>query len=165
MMYLILYTLFSSIAILGLSFRHSQSYHSIPNRNLLKIRFSDISTASDLSLVESLAESGKSGEKLNFKGVFECFANSTVFKNSYWQKRPFLCTARVPDIVHSFTMEDVKKYVDNDFLEAGRGTFSEGKGGWNMAAVSQPRGKTFEEAKLRFEDVQMAMRAKSGTYS
>eukprot|EP00607_Mallomonas_marina_P007498 CAMPEP_0182417090 /NCGR_PEP_ID=MMETSP1167-20130531/1504_1 /TAXON_ID=2988 /ORGANISM="Mallomonas Sp, Strain CCMP3275" /LENGTH=355 /DNA_ID=CAMNT_0024590385 /DNA_START=370 /DNA_END=1437 /DNA_ORIENTATION=+ len=60
-------------------------------------------------------------------------------------------------------MEDVKEHVEKDFLEAGRGTFEEGKGGWNMATVSQPRGRTFEDAKLRYEDVQMAMKAKSGT--
>ena len=34
-------------------------------------------------------------------------------------------------------MSDVEAAVENDFLEAGRGTFSESKGGWNMAAVSK----------------------------
>lgn len=32
-----------------------------------------------------------------------------------------------------------------------------------MAQVSQPRGKSFEDAKLRFEDVQRALKEKSGT--
>ena len=37
----------------------------------------------------------------------------------------------------SYTMTDVQNSVDSDFLEAGRGTFQEGVGGWNMAAVSK----------------------------
>ena len=39
----------------------------------------------------------------------------------------------------SYTMTDVQNSVDSDFLEAGRGTFQEGVGGWNMAAVSKVR--------------------------
>ncbi|CAN0507048.1 unnamed protein product, partial [Scytosiphon promiscuus] len=46
---------------------------------------------------------------------------------------------------------------------AGRGTFSEGSSGWKMAQVSVPRGRSFEDAKLRFEDVQQALLEKSGT--
>ena len=34
-------------------------------------------------------------------------------------------------------MGDLKDVVDQEFLEAGRGTFQEGRGGWNMAAVSK----------------------------
>lgn len=34
-------------------------------------------------------------------------------------------------------MTDVQNSVDSDFLEAGRGTFQQGAGGWNMAAVSK----------------------------
>jgi hypothetical protein len=60
-------------------------------------------------------------------------------------------------------MADLKRIVDAEFLEAGRGTFQEGRGGWNMAAVSQPRGTTFADAKLRYEDVLTAMGIKSGT--
>jgi hypothetical protein len=60
-------------------------------------------------------------------------------------------------------MTDVKESVDSDFIEAGRGTFSEKSGGWNMAAVSTPRGSSFDDAKLRFEDVQMALKQTSGT--
>jgi hypothetical protein len=37
----------------------------------------------------------------------------------------------------SYTMTDVQNSVDTDFLEAGRGTFQQGAGGWNMAAVSK----------------------------
>jgi len=59
----------------------------------------------------------------------------------------------------------MQENVDKDFVEAGRGTVEggPGKGGWNMASVSSPRGNSFEEAKLRFQDVEMAMTKKSGT--
>lgn len=50
-------------------------------------------------------------------------------------------------------------------LQAGRGTFKEGASGWMMAQVSQPRGSSFEDAKLRFEDVKRALKEKSGTVS
>jgi hypothetical protein len=33
-----------------------------------------------------------------------------------------------------------------------------------MKSVSQPRGKSFEEAKLRFEDIEMALKEKSGKH-
>jgi hypothetical protein len=36
-------------------------------------------------------------------------------------------------------MTDVKEAVDNDFLEAGRGTTADGKGGWKIAEVSRVR--------------------------
>ena len=58
---------------------------------------------------------------------------------------------------------DLKDAVDSDFLEAGRGTFQEGRSGWNMAAVSTPRGRSFQEAKLRFDDVLIALTQTNGT--
>eukprot|EP01041_Mallomonas_annulata_P005431 gene5431-10893_t len=118
---------------------------------------------SDADLVNALLKSSLASEKLKFHEVFRCLAQHPTFVNKYWQKAPFLCQTSLPNVAGAFTMEDVKNNVDKDFLEAGRGTFSEGKGGWNMAAVSQPRGNTFQDAKLRFEDIQMAMKAKSGT--
>jgi hypothetical protein len=60
-------------------------------------------------------------------------------------------------------MDDLKQVVDNEFLEAGRGTFQEGRGGWNMAAVSTPRGSSFQDAKLQYQDVLNALAVKSGT--
>lgn len=103
------------------------------------------------------------GEKLNFNDIFRALSKNDHFTSNIWQKQPFLCRSTLQCVAGAFTMENVKENVDNDFLEAGRGTFNEEKGGWNMATVSEPRGRTFEEAKLRFEDVQMAMKAKSGT--
>ncbi len=43
------------------------------------------------------------------------------------------------------------------------GTFQDGRSGWNMAAVSVPRGKSFQDAKLRFDDVLTALTQRNGT--
>ncbi|CAN0510145.1 unnamed protein product, partial [Discosporangium mesarthrocarpum] len=49
------------------------------------------------------------------------------------------------------------------WVQAGRGTFAPGSTGWRMTAVSQPRGSSYEDAKLRFEDIQKALKERSGT--
>ena len=56
-----------------------------------------------------------------------------------WQKKPYHISAALECVAGSYTMNDVQNSVDSDFLEAGRGTFQEGMGGWNMAAVSKVR--------------------------
>lgn len=62
----------------------------------------------------------------------------------------------------AYTMESVQAAVEGNFLEAGRGTFEEGRGGWNMVAVSEPRGMSYNDAKLQFSDVKVAMSQRSG---
>jgi hypothetical protein len=54
-----------------------------------------------------------------------------------WQKKPYYVSTPLPSVKGSYTMTDVQNSVDSDFLEAGRGTFQQGAGGWNMAAVSK----------------------------
>lgn len=89
--------------------------------------------------------------------------NDKEFVENMWQQRPFLCNKPLPNIFKSYLSTDLKADVDKDFIEAGRGTFEDGKTGWNMKAVSKPRGKSFDEAKLRFEDIEVALKEKSGT--
>lgn len=57
--------------------------------------------------------------------------------HNVWQKKPYHVSTSLDSVKGSYTMEDVQNSVDSDFLEAGRGTFQEGVGGWNMAAVSK----------------------------
>ena len=76
-------------------------------------------------------------EKLDCDPIFVTFAQSSEFKNKFWQKMPYLCDSPLQNLVQAFTMADVEFAVETDFLEAGRGTYVDGKGGWNMAAVSQ----------------------------
>ncbi|CAB1099958.1 unnamed protein product [Ectocarpus sp. CCAP 1310/34] len=90
-------------------------------------------------------------------------ARDDVFVNELWQKKPFFCDASLPSLAGQYTLDDVQQAVDSDFVEAGRGTFSQGSTGWRMAPVSTPRGKSFEDAKLRFDDVKNALKEKSGT--
>ena len=118
------------------------------------------STTIDADLVKF----NSGAEKLDFENTFGVFATNNEFIQYYWQKKPYYTGdgAYLDNLAYSFTMDDVKVATETDFLEAGRGTF-QGNTGWQMAQVSKPRGKSFEEAKLRFEDVQMAMKETSGT--
>ena len=117
----------------------------------------------DGNISSELVRVGQSSRLLALEDTFRVFTSSTTFVNDIWQRRPFICKEKVPNIAGAFVMTDVKESVDRDFIEAGRGTFSEKSGGWNMAAVSTPRGSSFDDAKLRFEDVQMALKQTSGT--
>jgi len=104
-----------------------------------------------------------SSQKLDVKPFFEALSTSDGFIHEYWQKKPFKVSSIFENMVQGFTMKDVAKEVEGGFLEAGRGTFIEGRTGWQMAAVGKPRGKTFEEAKMRVEDVEKALSERSGT--
>jgi hypothetical protein len=101
--------------------------------------------------------------------VFEGLCQSGTFKEKIWQKRPFLYStensvfAPIPLLKDAFTMQDLQEAVTVDFVEAGRGSFEDGRTGWNMAAVSAPKGKSFQEAKMHFEDVTNALNQKNGT--
>lgn len=115
------------------------------------------------AISSELIRVGQSSKLLGLEDTFNVFTTSPTFVSEFWQRKPFLCKEAIPNISGAFSMKDVKDSVDNDFIEAGRGTFSEKSGGWNMAAVSTPRGNSFEDAKLRFDDVQMALKQTSGT--
>ena len=116
------------------------------------------------ALVEDLRDacSGQSVEKLNCEPIFATFATSDEFKAKFWQKEPFHYSEVLPNLELAFTMADVEHAIETDFLEAGRGTFS-AKSGWNMAQVSEPTGTTFDEAKLKYNEVTNAMKEKNGT--
>jgi len=123
------------------------------------------STNTVLSNGDLLAEiiaASTNADKLSLETTFAAFANNKDFVKNIWQKKPFLCPQSLPNVAGAYTMAEVETAVNSDFLEAGRGTFKDGSG-WNMASVSKPRGTSFEDAKLRFEDVQMAMMQKGGT--
>lgn len=86
---------------------------------------------------ESILEASSAASRLQLLPTFQAYANNAFFKSNIWQKQPYLCTHSLPNVAGAFTMSDLKDVVDNEFLEAGRGTFQEGRGGWNMASVSQ----------------------------
>ena len=93
---------------------------------------------------------------LPYYDIFARLAESRDFATEYFARRPVLLD-EVPGIAGSFTLDDVQRAVDSDFLDAGRGV-ADGKGGWKMAPVSQPRGSSFEDAKMRYVDVAAAIR-------
>jgi hypothetical protein len=55
-----------------------------------------------------------------------------------------------------FTMKDLEKALSDDFLDAARGS-TDNRKGWQITDVSVPRGQSFEEARMTFQDVQAAL--------
>eukprot|EP00522_Entomoneis_paludosa_P012362 CAMPEP_0172455404 /NCGR_PEP_ID=MMETSP1065-20121228/12050_1 /TAXON_ID=265537 /ORGANISM="Amphiprora paludosa, Strain CCMP125" /LENGTH=581 /DNA_ID=CAMNT_0013207865 /DNA_START=274 /DNA_END=2019 /DNA_ORIENTATION=- len=56
-----------------------------------------------------------------------------------------------------FAMEpDLAKALEDDFLDAARGS-TDNRKGWQITDVSVPRGESFEEARMTFDDVQSAL--------
>jgi len=108
----------------------------------------------------SLADASEihgAGAGAAFYDAFTQLAMSPEFAADSWARRPLLMDT-VPGVVGSFTLDDLQAAVDDDFLDAGRGIPDEdAPGGWKMAPVSQPRGPSFEDAKMRFIDVETAM--------
>jgi hypothetical protein len=104
------------------------------------------------ALSAARAEScGPEGVREIFQDIFAGFASSRQFAESQWARKPVL-VRNVAGVAGSFSLDDVREAVNSDFLEAGLGV-SGGGGGWKMAAVSKPRGSSYEDAKLRWVDV------------
>ncbi|VEU37336.1 unnamed protein product [Pseudo-nitzschia multistriata] len=57
---------------------------------------------------------------------------------------------------NAFTMADLEKALEDDFLDASRGS-TDNRKGWAIAPVSVPRGDSFEEARMTFDDVCAAL--------
>ena len=55
-----------------------------------------------------------------------------------------------------FTTSDLEMAVRADFLDAGQGTADKNKG-WKMRPVGTIRGKSFEDAKLSFDEVKASL--------
>jgi len=89
---------------------------------------------------------------------FARLAASAEFASQTWTRRALLLREE-PGIAGSFTLEHLATAVEEDFLDAGRGIAKDPRGGgWKMAPVSEPRGSSFEDAKMRYVDVEAAMR-------
>jgi hypothetical protein len=118
--------------------------------------------ASPVPLRRSLLLAAQQSHKLKVSALFDVLALDEDFKKNYWQRKPLYVDSIHPNIAQGFTMEDVHEAVNKDFLEAGRGSVQQGKSGWKMEAVSQPKGRSFEDAKLKFEDIQIALQQTAG---
>mmetsp|Transcript_42359 Transcript_42359/g.61877 ORF Transcript_42359/g.61877 Transcript_42359/m.61877 type:complete len:676 (+) Transcript_42359:203-2230(+) len=55
-----------------------------------------------------------------------------------------------------FTFDDLAKALEEDFLDADRGS-TDNKKGWKVTAVSTPRGSSFEDARMTLEEVEAAL--------
>lgn len=56
-----------------------------------------------------------------------------------------------------FRFADLEQAMEDDFLDADRGSTDNRKGWKIAAAVSEPKGSSFEAARMTFEDIQLAM--------
>lgn len=123
-------------------------------------------SADDSSLYDALTKTSTTSTttKLDIETVFTAFATNEYFVKNIWQKKPYVYTSVVQQLVDGFTMNDVKEATEKDFLEAGRGSYDPSSNtGWSVASVSTPRGTSFEDAKLRYEDIENALKQTSGT--
>jgi hypothetical protein len=55
-----------------------------------------------------------------------------------------------------FTMKNLEQALEDDFLDAARGS-TDNRKGWQITTVSNPRGDSFEEARMTYDDVLQAM--------
>jgi len=55
-----------------------------------------------------------------------------------------------------YTMKDLEKALEDDFLDAARGS-TDNRKGWRITTVSNPRGDSFEEARMTYDDVLAAL--------
>lgn len=55
-----------------------------------------------------------------------------------------------------FDRKELEKAVNDDFLDADRGS-TDANRGWQVASVSEPRGNSFEDAKMLFSEVEYAL--------
>ena len=117
-------------------------YHSSPSTTrvrsqLLKMSHSVAPMTEKNDDLRSCIQASTAGiPKLQFEKLFESFAKNQYFVTQVWQSKPYYVDVPLDCVLGAYTMEDIRMAVDSDFLEAGRGTFQEDRGGWNMAAVS-----------------------------
>jgi hypothetical protein len=126
--------------------------------------FSQTATSSS-SLSDDISRAASSFDTrpLSVEATFKSLLRHPTFLQK-WQSEPVVLTCELGNLKGAFTMDDVERNVEQDFMIAGRGTFQPGgTKGWQMASVGRARGEAFEDAKLRFQDIQNAMKQKSGT--
>jgi hypothetical protein len=76
--------------------------------------------------------------------------------------RPFclrdeeICKAVGQSFGGFFTKDDLQKAIEDDFLDADRGS-TDNRKGWRVASVSEPRGNAFQDAKMTFDEVESAL--------
>jgi hypothetical protein len=116
------------------------------------------------SIANEIVSAVQDQEKLQVESILATLCSQKEYHEHFWQKKPLLLRSKLENIINSYTMLDVKSAIDDEFLEAGRGSFQDGLTGWKMASVSKPRGKSFEEAKLIYDDVAIAMKEKNGSF-
>lgn len=99
---------------------------------------------------------------MEFLPIFQFLASNKYFVDHYWQKQPLLVNSKLQSLQQSLEMKDIEKITHSEFIDATKGIHSSSSG-WKMHPVSKPRGNSYEDAKLRFEDIVSSMQDKNGT--
>jgi len=89
--------------------------------------------------------------------LFSALTKESQFKTEICQKLPFFFDSKTECFVDLFTLKNLEEYVERDFLQAVRGAVPNARKGWFMTDVGEPRGESFEDAKMRFEDVRNSL--------
>jgi hypothetical protein len=89
----------------------------------------------------------KSGMAWGFYGAPFVLKTSDIQQALGVEKSPF---------AGFFTMKELEQALNDDFLDAARGS-TDNRKGWKVTSVSNPRGDSFEEARMTYEQVLAAM--------
>lgn len=119
-----------------------------------KIRF-------DFRAFSSATLGGRSDDD-NFFTTFSKCVNSEDFRFSVWQKLPKLYNLSAKKEKLLFGIEDLQHSLEFEFFDAGRGCCDYERSGWSMRTVSKPTGTAFEDANLKFSDIQSALQVPNG---
>lgn len=154
---------FLSLKIVGAYYKYINIFKT-STRTMKYYSALDTNVESYEKVVSTVVTSSQSCDKLRVQAMFEALVANNEFKTTYWQNKPFVVKSALSNLKDSYQMEDVRNAIDNEFFDAGRGSFLDGKSGWNMQKVSEPKGTTFEEAKLHYDDVLIALKENNGIF-
>ncbi|KAA8499731.1 Bifunctional lysine-specific demethylase and histidyl-hydroxylase NO66 [Porphyridium purpureum] len=68
-------------------------------------------------------------------------------------KTAFVSESKLNMLAAFFDMNALQRSIENDFLLAVQGVAPSNRTGWYMRSVGEPRGDSFEDAKLRYSDL------------
>jgi hypothetical protein len=132
--------------------------HDLDDTILSRIADSTDASIKWAKMFDLADESGAAFHAL-FSGIRSSAALGLKGKPFYLKSKDILEAMGYPDgsgFDGFFTFNDLAKALEDDFLDADRGS-TDNRQGWKVASVSNPRGSSFEEARMRLEDVNAAL--------
>lgn len=134
------------------------NHHGLDDTILTRIADSIDASKRWAEMFDLADESGAAFHAL-FSGIRSSAALGLKGKPFHLKSKDILKAIGEPDgeaFDSFFTFNDLAKALEDDFLDADRGS-TDNRQGWKVASVSNPRGSSFEEARMRLEDVNAAL--------